>query len=326
MPRTRIRWRVAGFVAVLAASTTACVVPAAPEFTALPDQEQVQREQLVLHTDFRLPRHHRLVEELIALRHDVSERLEVPLSDEPIHVYLFEDADRFHGFVSRHHEQLPERRAFFVESDTQLVVYAHWGDRVAEDLRHELTHGYLHSVVPHLPLWLDEGLAEYHELPRGRKGLHLPHITALSDRYAKYLWKPGLDRLQRFTDVRDMRQIDYAESWLFAHWLMESSPQRSALLRNYLARLRMTGECPPFSRYLAEAEPNYEQELLAHLESLRREVELNDNEFGSRAPPVGVRNPLALPGATPCMSRFDRSGWDSSPPKRAFPSDTDRHV
>ena len=53
------------------------------------------------------------------------------------------------------------RRAFFVETDTQLSVYAQWGDRVAEDLRHEVTHGYLHAVVPNVPLWIDEGLAEF---------------------------------------------------------------------------------------------------------------------------------------------------------------------
>jgi hypothetical protein len=70
-----------------------------------------------------------------------------------------------------HHPNLPRRRAFFVETDTRLSVYAYWGDRVAEDLRHEVVHGYLHAVVPHLPLWLDEGLAEYFEVPRGLSGL-----------------------------------------------------------------------------------------------------------------------------------------------------------
>ncbi len=42
----------------------------------------------------------------------------------------------------------PARRAFFVETDTRLAVYAYWGDRIAEDLRHEVAHGYLHACVP----------------------------------------------------------------------------------------------------------------------------------------------------------------------------------
>ena len=50
----------------------------------------------------------------------------------------------------------PQRRAIFVETDAQLAVYAHWGPHVAEDLRHETAHGYLHSSTSHLPVWLDE--------------------------------------------------------------------------------------------------------------------------------------------------------------------------
>ena len=47
---------------------------------------------------------------------------------------------------------ISQPRAFFVESDTRLNIYAYWGDRVAEDLRHEVTHGYLHAMVPHSAL------------------------------------------------------------------------------------------------------------------------------------------------------------------------------
>ncbi len=254
-----------------------CVAAKQGEPLTLPDQELVEREQLVLHADFKLPRHHRLVDELVALRHDVSDRLKLPTSDEPIHVYLFEDSARFQGYISQYFPQLPDRRAFFVESDTRLTVFAQWGDRVAEDLRHEVTHGYLHAVVRNLPLWLDEGLAEYHEVPRGQRGVHRQHIHLLRDRYSKYFWKPGLDRLQRFTELTEMKQIDYAESWLVVHWLLETTPARLALLQNYLARLRMTGESPPLLRFLSESEPHYDQQLLTHLEFLQQEVDSDDN-------------------------------------------------
>ena len=76
------------------------------------------------------------------------------------------------SFFRDRYPDFPKRRAFFVETDTQLAVYAQWGDRVAEDLRHEVAHGYLHAIVPSIPLWLDEGLAEYFEVPRGQNGLN----------------------------------------------------------------------------------------------------------------------------------------------------------
>ena len=128
---------------------------------ALPVQELVVRDQLVVHSDFHVPKRHRLLDELTARRHDISELLNLPTSDEPINIYLFKKGDEFREYMKREHPKFPDRRAFFLKNDTTLTVLAYWGDRVGEDLRHEVTHGYLHSVVPNLPLWLDEGIAEY---------------------------------------------------------------------------------------------------------------------------------------------------------------------
>ena len=160
--------RVLGLLAVVAVAAVGCHV--LHSAGTLPERNTVVMQQLVLYTDFRLPRQHRLLEELVALRADVSTRLNLPTSDEPIHVFLFETPEEFRGFMGRNYPTLPSRRAFFVETDTRLAVYAFWGDRIAEDLRHEVSHGYMHAVVANLPLWLDEGLAEYFEVSRGTRG------------------------------------------------------------------------------------------------------------------------------------------------------------
>lgn len=237
---------------------------------SLPTARSVVRDQLVIFSDFDLPTHHRLLDELVAQRGDLTRKLKLPQSDEPIHVYLFDSPTRFRSFIDKHYPGFPSRRAFFVETDTQLSVYAHWGDRVAEDLRHEVCHGYLHAVVPHLPLWLDEGLAEYFEVPRGQNGVHLPHLTALLEGYQLDRWRPDLTRLEALASASEMRQQDYAESWAWAHFLLESAGPRCESLRNYLARLRMTGAASPFSDVLRSTEPLAEQELIRHLESLSR--------------------------------------------------------
>ena len=235
-----------------------------------PEADMLVREQLVIYADFTLPRHHRLISELVALRHDIRTRLLLPASDEPIQVYLFRDADRFREFMSRRFPHVPERRAFFVETDTRLAVFAHWGDRIGEDLRHEVAHGYLHSVVSNIPLWLDEGLAEYFEVPRGHRGVHQSHLGLLWQRHTRFFWKPSLQRLERITDAERMGPLDYAEAWLVVHWLLETTPQRRQLLQNYLARLRLAGSSPPLRDYLESLDPDYESQLLAHLATLRQ--------------------------------------------------------
>lgn len=224
-------------------------------------------DQLVVHSDFELPAQHRLLGELMALRGRLATDLGLPVSDEPIHVYLFDSADRFADFLALRYPDFPQRRAFFVESDTQLVVYAHWGDRVAEDLRHEVVHGYLHAVVQDLPLWLDEGLAEAYETPRGHWGLNAAHLRRLLEEREQGVWQPNLRRLESFTSIDQMTQTDYAEAWAWAHWLQHGEPARTGALRDYLTQLRAHGAAPPLSTRFATT-PSAEAQLLEHLKQM----------------------------------------------------------
>ncbi len=243
-------------LAVPAGCTGLPKVPALPEvqFT-LPNRHTIVREQLMIHTDFSLTPQHRLVDELAARRHDLNRRLGLPVSDELIHVYLFEDSNRFRSFMRLYHPDFPQRRAFFVETDTRLIVYAFWGDRVAEDLRHEVTHGYLHSVVPHLPLWLDEGLAEFFEVPRGSDGINRTHLDRMRILLQQRDWHPDLRRLEQLDSPFDMTQDDYAEAWAWTHFLLHSGPEHGDLLRSYLLAVRREGSAEPLSAIKAPSSP-----------------------------------------------------------------------
>ena len=220
---------------------------AAPLVTrlALPERFTVARHQLLIHSDFTLPQHHRMLDELIAQRGEMTRQLAIPASDEPIHVYLFDSSERFASFMKLHHPEFPNRRAFFLESDTRLSVYAQWGDRMAEDLRHEVAHAYLHAVVPGLPLWLDEGLAEYYEVPRTQRGLNRAHVERLADRMRRHAWQPDLKKLERLRDDRDLDQDEYAESWAWVHFMLESRPETAEMLRSHLTALRTVGQPEP---------------------------------------------------------------------------------
>jgi hypothetical protein len=227
------------------------------------------REQLIVHCDFDLPRQHRLLDEVTALRGDIASKLGLAASDEPIHVYLFEKPEAYNEFALKYFRHSQPRRAFFVETDTRLNVYAQWGDNVAEDLRHETAHGYLHATVRNVPLWLDEGLAEYFEVPRGRQGRNQPHLDLLAARLGTGEWSPDMARLEQLTSAADMTQQDYAEAWLWVHMLLESSPDRRVVLTEYLGELRRSGIPAPLSLRLRELEPNPHRSLAEHLQAIR---------------------------------------------------------
>jgi hypothetical protein len=230
-----------------------------------PDEYCTVREQLVLHSNFPLAVHHRLIEELLLRRADLCRYTALPTSDEPIDVYLFDRDEEFSTFQRTNYPQLPVRRAFFVETDTRLTVYARWGDRISEDLRHEVTHGYLHAVVPNLPLWLDEGLAEFFETPRGRQGLNEQHLAWFRAQLARGAWRPDLLRLEGLPPSGDMSQADYAEAWAWAHFLLQSQPARLDVLRAYLADLRQEGQAEPISGRLNRMGGDPGPALVEHL-------------------------------------------------------------
>jgi hypothetical protein len=240
-----------------------------PAAQPLPTEHSLSLGQLAVHSNFPLATDHRMLVELQNLRGDVLTELAIPPSNEPIQVYLFEDVGELQRYARSLYPNFPDRRAFFLESDTRLAVYAHWGDRVAEDLRHEVSHGYIHSSVPRIPLWLDEGLAEYFEVTRGERGLNRPHVEELRAALAVGQWKPNLARLQAMTDGSAMSQLDYAESWLWAHWLLHSTPEGRATLQTYLRSLRGQPEHElDLNAALTQQFPNAAADLLRHLDRL----------------------------------------------------------
>lgn len=251
---------------------TAAGCQVGPRAATLPVEKTIVREQLVVHSNFHVPSKHRLLDELVARRTDISDRLKLPVSDEPINVYLFEDGDKFRQFMASKHPNFPDRRAFFVKNDTTLTVLAYWGDRAGEDLRHEVTHGYLHSVVPNLPLWLDEGIAEYFETPRGKHGFNSPHIYQLANAFRRGEWKPDLVRLEEIRRPELMTQEHYAESWLWVHFLLESSVENQRLLQDQLARLRMSGDAGVASEKIVAEIPDVNEQLLKHLKTLAEKM------------------------------------------------------
>ncbi len=258
--------RCAPFALLLLTALGCSALPTRP--LSLPSRYTVVREPLVVYSDFPIEAHHRLLDELVARRADVARALGLPYSGERVHVYLFESSDRFKRFMQRYHPEMPARRAFFLETDTRLLVYAQWGERVAEDLRHEVTHAYLHAVVPNLPLWLDEGVAEYFEVPRGYAGLNHENLRAVLGQIERGTWNPDLGRLERLRPTDPMSHDEYAESWAWVHFLLHGDLGTDELLRDYLADLRHDTAAEPLSERLALMVPSPNAALDDHVRRL----------------------------------------------------------
>ncbi len=214
-----------------------CHTPAALE-SALPARHSLKSDQLLVLSDFKIAANDPLIIELRELRKQVSETLRLPLQDRKVVVYLFSNEDQYSKYMEANFPQLPLRRAFFIGSPAELAVYAFWGEQVRIDLRHEYTHGLLHAGLRQVPLWLDEGLAEYFEVPdRAPQRINVEHARSLAQAVQNG-WEPDLPRLEQLEDVSEMHRLDYQESWAWIHFLLHESVDGKGLLLDYLNELQ----------------------------------------------------------------------------------------
>src|SRR6516225_5462933 len=238
-----------------------------------PGKRQFRVSQFVFWTDFELKQEQPLFKELARLPDQVSKELQLQWSNNLVQVYLFEDRDRYERFMQAKYPDLPKRRAFFVAQPRgvgaaeDLLVYTYWGDRIQEDLRHELTHALLHSVLKDVPLWLDEGLAEYFEIPPTARGVNFRHLEQIRHGTTPP-FKPDLTRLEQLSQVQQMTPAEYREAWAWVHLLLNDKPEAKAALVSYLQQLRTNPNPGLLQPHLSTIYPALDATLQSHLAHL----------------------------------------------------------
>lgn len=233
----------------------------------LPTRHNHYRDGIAIYTDFELSEQEQLLDELVAMRQQVIAKLNLSPSAETVHVFLFRSPEKFESYITKRYPQLPHRRAFFVREDGMLKVYAHWGERIKEDLRHETTHAIVHASINDVPLWLDEGLAEMFETPAGARGIHHAHAAYLANEKRRGAWQPDLRRLEALQAMGQMTQLDYAESWLWTHWLL-NSPEGRQLVLAHLGTLENEPRTNSIWAELADKRQPAPAMVAQHLDSL----------------------------------------------------------
>jgi Protein of unknown function (DUF1570) len=240
---------------------------------AVATQKSFRISQFVFQADFDVPRNVPIFQELGNLREQVYKELQLPPSNTLVKVQLFEDRDRYERFMQAKYPDLPKRRAFFVAQPhalgggEDLLVYTYWGERIQQDLRHELTHALLHSVLKDVPLWLDEGLAEYYEVPAGWNGINPEHVKHLHVD-AKTPFHADLARLEDFNEVQQMTPAEYREAWAWVHLMLRDTPDSKRVLVGYLRELRTNSKPSALRPRLAALYPSLETALARHLAQL----------------------------------------------------------
>lgn len=219
--------------------------------------------------DFSLTGWEGLFDDLARLQNDLVRCLGVPPAEGPIELYLLRDEHSYRRFLSHYFPDVPYRRALYVLRDGKAVVLAYRSRELPVDLRHECTHALLHATLPVVPLWLDEGLAEYFEVARSERAFGSPHLNGV--RWSTRLGIVSrLENLETKADLEEMGGPEYRNAWAWAHFMIHGPRQAHDELVRFLADIRT--QTPPglLSRRLEQRLPRPEDRFAAHFRSWKR--------------------------------------------------------
>ena len=231
-----------------------------------PDQRRIG--PLVCHADFSLDPYISFFQDVANLQEDLLEQLGVGMPQEMIHLYLFSKKSSYRQYIQQHFPNVPDRRALFIKGHGPGMVFAYASGDFETDLRHECTHALLHASLVMVPLWLDEGLAEYFEVPAAKRVDGSPHKAAMRrnlflGRYA------SLAELEFLSDVKDMSGKDYRHAWGWVHFMLNGPPEARQELQQFLSDIK--NQVPPgnLSQRLNSRIPDLDRSFKRHFRRVK---------------------------------------------------------
>lgn len=234
----------------------------AEEAAAWPDERTIGPFRI--HANFSLDEFGPVLQDLALLPADVGEILAVAPPGEVIHVYLFDRRSIYEDYIEQYFPDLPNRRALYIKERGPGMVFAYLSSELETDLRHECTHAVLHASLPMVPLWLDEGIAEYFEVPRGDRGENSPHLSTVRWRCRLGL-PPDIEQLEELGDLASMTRGNYRDAWAWVHFMIHGEAAAREELQRFLADIAARTPPGDLSRRLAVRLTDRDRQFSRHI-------------------------------------------------------------
>lgn len=256
--------RLRAWIAVIAAVVLAvCAESASAAEERWTDTRQVG--PFIFHATFSLAPYERLFAELPQLQREITRTLGVPPAKDPIYVYLFSDEAQYRAYKDLHFPRVPFRPALFILEGGSPGVYTYRKPDLEVDVRHECTHALLHSSLPVVPLWLDEGLAKYFEVPANERAFDHPYFDDLKWKWSLRLGMVrSIESLEQRNDLTEMDAADYRFSWAWVHFMLHGPEPAHRALVEYLGCSHQYEPAGKLSARLSEGVPNSSELMIQH--------------------------------------------------------------
>ncbi|MCU1384871.1 MAG: hypothetical protein JWL71_3568 [Acidobacteria bacterium] len=202
-----------------------------------------------------------------------------PAATAPTLVYVFGSRKTFEQFVPLRNGRPLSVGGYFQRGvDTNTIALSTEGFAgSAPIVFHEYTHLLLGSALRAVPVWLNEGLAEYYSTYRlrsGGKGADIglaiaPHVALLRQRFLPLAQLLTVDHASDLYNEGERRSIFYAESWALTHYLMTELPSGPMLINQFAGAIAGgTNPEAAFAATFGRTPAAFEPQLRAYLRGL----------------------------------------------------------
>jgi hypothetical protein len=256
--------------AAMAFATSLVGVERAPAANEVKWTDTRQVGPFIFHATFPLASYERLFADLPELQVELTRTLGVPPAKDPIYVYLFSDEAQYRAYKDRHFPRVPFRPALFILEGGSPGVYTYRKPDLEIDVRHECTHALLHASLPEVPLWLDEGLAKYFEVPASQRAFDHPYFEDLKWKWSLRLGMVRtIESLEKRTDLTEMDAADYRFSWAWVHFMLHGPEPAHRALVEYLDCDQHYAVTEKLSTRVAEVVPHPADQMVQHFKHWR---------------------------------------------------------
>lgn len=221
---------------------------------------------LMVHADHSLAGSGTLLDEIGQLHRQIEQHLTLPAPSEAVHILVFRQKTTYQAYLKQHYPRVPYRRALYVKDRGPGIVFTHRTPDLDTDLRHETTHALLHASVGNVPLWLDEGLAEYFEPPASKRAREHEYLAAIRW-HARIGAVTRVEELEALDELNDMGATEYQRAWAWIHFCLHGPSEARDDLQRLLQDLASDAAGPPLSDRLRRRWPDLEAKFVQHFRS-----------------------------------------------------------
>jgi hypothetical protein len=229
------------------------------------------------------------IESLIALPKEIETALGIELAESPIDIVVLANEKEFDTYLHDRYPGLRHSSALFIQNRRSGLVLTWMHENWLVDSRHEVVHALLHAHRVALPLWLDEGLAEYfeHGLNRPEHPVHASPLRA----QLKFGRIADLELQERWPSNMELSSEQYRDAWGTVAFLMHHSDATRQEFQLYLSDLFSDRATGFLSYRIRRTVPRWRDAYLKHYQSESKREPVPNSE----SIPTVLANPTIEP-------------------------------